>query len=345
MSTATTQSALIVRPEFDANWPLAADHFHRIWVAEGAVHFERLGEGDGRTVGEILGELDGLRRIASLGPPLTKRCLKTLQGVREVGLESASQELKDACYEVGMRLHVHDSEGFWGQSVAECALALILNGLRRIPQLHRTIIESKEPWNYQPPDGPGRGQPGARGIQFGDDAAFANGTLAGKRVRIVGAGNIASRVAAFCSFLGAEVAAWDPYASEPCFHRAGARRVHHLEQLLDDAEIFCPLLPLRPSTEGLVSEAHLRQLPRGCLVVLVTRAGIVNMDTLRARVLADDLSLAADVFDREPLPLDDPLLGRHNVVHTPHIAGRTAHANQQWAEMLAARFDPLEAIT
>jgi len=47
------------------------------------------------------------------------------------------------------------------------------------------------------------------------------------------------------------------------------------------------------------------------------------------------------VWDVEPLPLDDALLGRHNVVHTPHNAGRTMHANQQWAEALAVQFDPV----
>jgi phosphoglycerate dehydrogenase-like enzyme len=84
-------------------------------------------------------------------------------------------------------------------------------------------------------------------------------------------------------------------------------------------------------------------LPPGCLVVLVTRAGICDMSAIRRRVLADELSLAADVFDIEPLPPDDPLLGRHNVVHTPHIAGRTLHANQQWVEGLIAKFQPILA--
>jgi phosphoglycerate dehydrogenase-like enzyme len=55
-------------------------------------------------------------------------------------------------------------------------------------------------------------------------------------------------------------------------------------------------------------------------------------------VLADEISLAADVFDMEPLPLGDPLLGRHNVVHTPHNAGRTKDANFKWAEIVADQF-------
>ena len=56
--------------------------------------------------------------------------------------------------------------------------------------------------------------------------------------------------------------------------------------------------------------------------------------------MADELSLAADVWDVEPLPLDDPLLGRHNVVHTPHNAGRTIDANELWTEKLVVQFKP-----
>src|SRR5262249_21372824 len=69
-----------------------------------------------------------------------------------------------------------------------------------------------------------------------------------------------------------------------------------------------------------------------------TRADICDMPTVRRRVLADELALAADVFDIEPLPLDDPLLGRHNVVHTPHNAGRTRQANELYAAKVADQF-------
>ena len=55
-------------------------------------------------------------------------------------------------------------------------------------------------------------------------------------------------------------------------------------------------------------------------------------------MLADELALAADVFDVEPLPFGDPLLGRDNVVHTPHLAGRTVDANVAWAQALLAQF-------
>lgn len=95
----------------------------------------------------------------------------------------------------------------------------------------------------------------------------------------------------------------------------------------------------------MITRELIDDLPEGCLVVLATRARVVDTDALRERVLATELTLAADVWDEnpgEPVPLEDPLLGRHNVVHTPRIAGRTRHANEQWAEQLAERFDPVE---
>ena len=100
------------------------------------------------------------------------------------------------------------------------------------------------------------------------------------------------------------------------------------------------MVPLTESTRDLVKAHHIDALPKGCLVVMVTRARICDTEAIRRRVLADELSLAADVWDVEPLPLDDPLLGRHNVVHTPHNAGRTIDANELWTEKLVVQFKP-----
>jgi phosphoglycerate dehydrogenase-like enzyme len=336
-----SRSVIVVHPDFERSWPFAADHFHALWKAQGPVEFLRLSPDDRRPLGEIVSRPDTVTRLVVLSVPVTDACLAKLESLREAvfstELPGGSAERLTAA---GVRIYRQPSEGFWGQSVSEFGLALTLCGLRRIPQLHHEIITSQKPWDYNPPDGIGR--PGERGHQFGDDPRFANGTIEGKRVRIVGAGNIASRYASFCHMLGADVAAWDPFASEPCFHRAGARREWHLERLVRDAEIFAPMVPLTEETRGLVTAGHVEALPKGCLVVLVTRARICDMAAVRRRVLAEEISLAADVFDIEPLALDDALLGRHNVVHTPHNAGRTVEANRQWAEKLAAQFAPVE---
>ena len=334
------RSIIVVHSDFDRTWPWAADHFRVLWKAQGQTEFIRLAPDDGRPVCEIVADPVGVTRVVALNVPVTVECPARMLALREaVFSPEPSIEVGDALAAAGVRTYVQPSEGFWGQSVAEFALALTLCGLRRIPQLHRAIlITSPQPWDYAPPSGVGR--PGARGQPFGDDPNFANGTVEGKRIRVVGAGNVASRYASFVHKLGADVAAWDPFASEPCVHRTGARRELRLDSLFHDADIFAPMVPLTDETRGLVKREHLLSLPRGCLVFLVTRAAVCDMPTLRERVLADELALAADVWDVEPPPLDDPLLGRHNVVHTPHNAGRTREANLAWAENLAAQFDP-----
>jgi phosphoglycerate dehydrogenase-like enzyme len=334
-------SLIVVHPDFDATWPFAADHLRTLLAAQGPVELMRLADSDRRPLGQLVAHPASVTRLITLGVPVTAECLARFVELREAAIQGTYHQSFDDTQLLaarGVRVYTQPSEGFWGQSVAEFALALTLCGLRRIPQLHHAIQTSQTPWDYSPLGQQGR--PGARGTQYGDDSRFVNGTVAGKRVRIVGAGNIASRYASFTHMLGADVAAWDPFASEPCFHRAGTRKEWHLDRLVRDAEIFAPMLPLTDATRGIVTAAHIRALPSGCLVVLATRAAICDMAALRTRVLADELALAADVFDIEPLPLDDPLLGRHNVVHTPHNAGRTRHANEQWARALFEQFEP-----
>jgi phosphoglycerate dehydrogenase-like enzyme len=322
------KTAIVVNSSFDSIWPLSADRLRQVLEPVADVTFVRVAEGSDASLAELVSDASSIRRLISLGLTVTEADLDSLSGVKEVFV-STGYQAPEAVVELlearGIHQLSHRSEGFWGQSVSEFALGLTLAALRQIAHTHKAIQSGLEAWDYP-------------FQQFGDDARFTNGTVQGKRVRIVGAGNIASRYASFMNMLGADVAAWDPYASEPAFHRAGARKEWHLENLVTDAEIFVPMVPLTSSTEGLVTAEHLRALPNGCLVVQATRAKIVDTVELRRRVMADELSLAADVFDVEPLPLTDPLLGRANVVHTPHLAGRTKESNYRWAEMLAEQF-------
>jgi phosphoglycerate dehydrogenase-like enzyme len=74
------------------------------------------------------------------------------------------------------------------------------------------------------------------------------------------------------------------------------------------------------------------------LVVVITRAHAVDMEALRERIVKDELAGAFDVYDNEPVPVDDELRNRDNVVHTPHIAGRTIDANLRVADMTVDDF-------
>ncbi len=335
------KSVIIVHPLFDGTWPFVAGHLQQLWHGSELI---RLEANETRTLEHLIAKPEKVARLISLMAPLSAEGLEHFSALNEAVFytDPYGQQPLEECLEIlrknNVKIYRHDSEGYWGQSVAEFALALTLCALRGIPQGYNAMMTSLEPWNYEPTND--IGEPNTRGVQYCDDARFTSGTLQGKRVRIVGAGNIGSRYASFAHFMGADVAVYDPYASEPSFHRTGAKRVRHLAKLFEDAEIFAPMLPLTAKTRGLITAEHVRSLPKGCLVVLATRAMICDFAALKERVLNDELSLAADVFDLEPVPLTDPLIGRHNVVHTPHMAGRTKEANLSFAKTLIDMFLP-----
>ena len=166
-------------------------------------------------IANVIENAGRVTRLISLGLRLRDSDLQALPSLREAfvaarGIHS-DEEIAALLEARGIRQLQHPSEGYWGQSVAEFALGLTIDGLRRIPQAHHKVITRAGAWTWP-------------FQQFCDDPNFVNGTIAGKRVRIVGAGNIASRYASFVRMLGANVAAWDRYSPEPVFHRAAHAR-------------------------------------------------------------------------------------------------------------------------
>ena len=336
-SDSAVRSVICVHRKFEGSWPYTADHWQRCWQRTGGCELIRTAEA-GATPAEMVTDPASVRRLVLLGFALGDDGLDRFTSLEECYLDwqGGSPAAVAAAEARGVSFIPHRVDIYWGQTVAEYALAMTICGLRRIPQNHTAMQNSLAPWDYSPE----ASTVGPRGGQFGDDPRFCNGTVAGKRVRVVGVGNIGARYASWCAALGADVAIWDPFAPDASFVVAGAERRFHVEELVADAEIFVPMVPLIDSTRGLITAELIDALPMHGLVVQVTRARVCDTEALYRRVLNDELALAADVFDEEPLPLDSPLLGRHNVVHTPHAAGRTRDANHAFADDAIARFRP-----
>jgi D-3-phosphoglycerate dehydrogenase len=211
---------------------------------------------------------------------------------------------------------------------------LALAALRRVPQWHAELTSGSPSWEYE-------------AQQYCDATGFANGELGAKRVGVVGLGQIGGRVARWCVALGADAATgpdlagavlgYDPFLPPAVAERWGVQPVT-IDELVDQSEVVFVTVPPTPSAKHLLNRERIQRLGKGTLVVVVTRAHAVEMSALRERILADELCGAFDVYDVEPLPVDDPLRGRPNVVHTPHIAGRTREANLRTADLLVDDF-------
>ena len=140
------KSVIVVHPLFDRVWPFAADYFHALWKQQGEVEFIRVAHDFACKLTDVVALPNQVQRLVSLAVPITLDCIRAFTALEETilianGYESDTQvEIKDYLAQAGVKVYTHPSEGFWGQSVSEFALALTLCGLRRIPQTHHEII-------------------------------------------------------------------------------------------------------------------------------------------------------------------------------------------------------------
>ncbi len=100
-----------------------------------------------------------------------------------------------------------------------------------------------------------------------------------------------------------------------------------LEELFAAADFVSLHNRLEPATRNLIGERHFRLMKPGAYFVNVARGEIVDQAVL-ARALRERWFAGAglDVFEHEPLPLDDPLLALDNVILTPHWLPATRDA-------------------
>nr|WP_255672855.1 2-hydroxyacid dehydrogenase [Glycomyces amatae] len=138
-------------------------------------------------------------------------------------------------------------------------------------------------------------------------------TVVGKRVLVVGAGDIGEKVGAVLTALGAQV---EKVARSA---RPGVHPVDAVESLLPESDVVVLIVPLTDATRGLVDAKFLSRMKDGALLVNAARGPIVDTDALTAEVASGRLRCALDVVDPEPLPAGHPLWDLEGALITPHV--------------------------
>jgi D-3-phosphoglycerate dehydrogenase len=150
--------------------------------------------------------------------------------------------------------------------------------------------------------------------------------LAGKTLGVVGLGRIGSRVAAVGSAFGMRIVAYDPFQDDPRFAAAGAER-RSLEELLKLSDAITFHVPATPNTLRMLNRQNLEYIARGAIVVNASRGSVIDIPDL-CHALEQKWIRAAglDVFPKEPLDRNSPLLAFPNVILSPHLGATTDEA-------------------
>jgi phosphoglycerate dehydrogenase-like enzyme len=142
--------------------------------------------------------------------------------------------------------------------------------------------------------------------------------LSGRRVGVVGLGNIADELFALLKPFGTENLAADPFRTAEEAAGRGVRLMD-LETLMGEADIIVVTAGLTPQTHHLIDSGMIARMRPGAVLINIARGPIVDtaalVDALReGRIRGAGL----DVFELEPLPVDHPLVSLDNVVLSPH---------------------------
>jgi D-3-phosphoglycerate dehydrogenase len=150
--------------------------------------------------------------------------------------------------------------------------------------------------------------------------------LAGKTLGLVGFGAIGQLVARRLAGFELRTLAYDPFVS-PVETRAAGAEPASLDGLLRQSDVVSLHARLSPETEGLIGRHEMALMKPTAYLINTARAGLVDEGALVEALQQKQIAGAAlDVYWREPLPADDPLLGLGNVTLTTHLAGTTLEA-------------------
>ena len=159
--------------------------------------------------------------------------------------------------------------------------------------------------------------------------------LEGKTIGIIGMGNIGSCVAKVAAAFGMKVCYYSTSGTGHCKDYPCLP----IEQLLAESDIVSIHAPLNDRTNGLIGADELSRMKPSAILVNMGRGGIVDEDSLAEAIDNGTIAGAAlDVFVKEPLPSDNPLLQVKNPQRlrlTPHTAWASIEARERLVQQIA----------
>lgn len=225
----------------------------------------------------------------------------------------------EGCFERGIR--VLSAAPAFAAAVAEMALALALACGRDLVAEDRAMRAAEE--------------------RFLNSASTLDTSLLfGKPVGFVGYGNIGRHLRRLLEPFGCEMRAYDPWLTD-AYLRDEAVEPSSLPELVERSRVVFVLATPTTENSALLSRELLERIGPDSVLVLVSRAHVVDFEALTDLVLAGRFRAALDVYPSEPLERDHPIRAASRAVLSPHRAGLVQEALHEIGRRVV---DDLEAI-
>ena len=259
---------------------------------------------------ELINRIDDSEVIILTNIPLSQNILKECSELKMISVAFTGVDHIDLETCRRQDIMVCNSSGYANQAVTELTFGLMISLMRKIKQCDRAVRkgETKE--------------------------GLIGNEIAGKKLGIIGTGEIGLKVAELGQAFGCDLLGYDRV------ERAEAQLYGldylKLEELVSESDIITVHLPLTEETEKLIDEEKIKKFKSEAIFINAARGPIVDYEALAAALRDEKLAGAGiDVFYQEPpLDEDNELLELSNTILTPHIGFATQEAFNKRAEIV-----------
>ncbi len=223
-----------------------------------------------------------------------------------------------ACAERGVEV-LSCAPGF-RSAVAEMGLAMTLSATRGLVREHEAFRKGTERWLM--------------------DCADTDFTLFGAKVGFVGFGQIAQEMTRLLAPFNVEISAFDPWLPEAVAKDFGIQLVD-LGELASSSRVLHMTAVPTANNRGMIDADVLKQMPDHSVLIVLSRAHLVDFDALTAEAQSGRLTIVTDVFPEEPLAADHPIRSLPNVILSPHRAAAVAGGRHLIGDLMLADIDAI----
>ncbi|MEM3692559.1 MAG: glyoxylate reductase [Candidatus Bathyarchaeia archaeon] len=233
-----------------------------------------------------------------------------------VGTHSVGFEHIDVPEATRRGIYVTYTPGVLTDATADFTWALILASARRLAEGDRYVRAGKWKVGWAP-------------------TMFLGAKVSGRTLGIIGLGRIGQAVAKRAKGFDMRILYYDVIRARPEVEKETGATFVPLEQLLKDSDFISLHVPVTKETRHMINEKTLKMMKPTAFLINTSRGAVVDEAAL-ARAIEEKWIAGAglDVFEKEPLPMDSPLLKFENVTLAPHIASADIDSRSKMSELV-----------
>lgn len=269
---------------------------------------------------QIIPDYDVL--IMRVDPKITKEVIDAAKNLKVIGVCSVGLNHIDMDAAKAAGIQVFNAPGMNANAVAELTISKMLDMSRHVVPAHLDVTKNHE-W---------------------DKYKFVGRELRGRTLGIMGFGRIGRRVGELARAFKMNVVAYDPFLKPEDFEKEHAKGVS-TEELLKVSDYITIHVPLTKDTKDLISAKSIPDMKSDCIVLNMSRGGIVNEHDIYEALQKGEIGgYATDVMENElagGIPGDNsfvsPLFDCDNFLVSPHLGAQSVDASYDIGVLITAK--------